>query len=194
MITNINGKIEEITPTYVVINTGGLGYMVNISLNTYTSIKDNKECKLFTHFIVREDAHSLYGFFDKNERKVFRALISVSGVGANTARMILSSLSTNEVYNAILNKNTSVFQTVKGIGAKSAQRIIVDLYDRLKKEDFEVQFSQGLNNTFKDEALSALIALGFSANVAEKALNKVLTNNEDIKSVEELIKQALNKL
>lgn len=194
MITHINGIVSEISPTYVVLDANGIGYFINISLNTYSDIKELKECKLLTHLQIREDAHTLYGFFKEDERKLFRALVSVSGVGANTARMILSSLTAEEVYSAILEKNISVFQAVKGIGAKSAQRIIVDLYDKLKKEDFTAQISSPVDNTLKEEALSALVALGFTKSIAEKVIKKVVKENTNIYSVEVLIKEALNRL
>ena len=194
MYSYIEGKLVEKNLTNVVIESNGIGYLINISLNTYSLLGDEEKCKLYTHFIVREDAQLLYGFAEEEERKLFRHLISVSGVGANTARLILSSLSPNELYEAIIGNNVPVLQSIKGIGSKTAQRIIVDLRDKLEKEEIPTEKLGIQHNTKKDEALSGLIILGFNKNTAEKALNRILqTENKDL-SVEQLIKSALKIL
>jgi len=193
MYAFIRGKLAEITPTYVIIENQGIGYFINITVNTYSQIKDLKEVTLFTHLVVREDAHILFGFAKENERQLFLLLISVSGVGANTARLILSSLSTEETYTAITQGNTMVLQGVKGIGGKTAQRIIIDLRDKLIKQDIKLEKIPSSHNTLIDEALSGLLILGFNKTMAEKAVNKVLKQTE-IDSVELLIKEALKIL
>jgi Holliday junction DNA helicase RuvA len=194
MYSYIEGKLVEKNLTNVVIESNGIGYLINISLHTYSLLGDEEKCKLYTHFIVREDAQLLYGFADEEERKLFRHLISVSGVGANTARLILSSLSPNELYETIISNNVPVLQSIKGIGSKTAQRIIVDLRDKLEKEGIPTEKLGIQHNTKKDEALSGLIILGFNKNTAEKALNRILqTENKDL-SVEQLIKSALKIL
>ena len=194
MIDHIEGRLVEKTPTYAVINCGGVGYILNISLNTYGKIGESEKCKLFAHLAIREDAHTLYGFADQQERNVFRHLISVSGVGASTARMILSSLSPLEVQQAVLTGNVGLLKSIKGIGEKSAQRILIDLNGKLGKEELSADFLTHPNNTMKDEALSALAMLGFARNSADKAIDKVLKQNSTINSVEELIKQTLKNL
>lgn len=194
MINHIEGKLVEKTPTYAVIDCGGVGYLLNISLNTFSKIGSSEKCKLFAHLAIREDAHTLYGFADIEERNLFRHLISVSGVGASTARMILSSLSPNEVTGAIMTGNVGALKSIKGIGEKSAQRIIVDLKGKLGKEDMPAEFFVTSNNTARDEALSALVMLGFAKNVAERALDKVIKIEGSGASVEHMIKQALKNL
>ncbi len=194
MYEYIQGKLVEKNPAFAIIDCSGIGYYVNISLNTFTRIGKKENVKLFIHFIVREDAQTLFGFFDNYEREVFRKLISVSGVGASTARMILSSMTSDEVYEAIDSGNVAALKAVKGIGAKGAQRIIVDLKDKLDKLVTDGDNLQFQHNTFKDEALSALIALGFSKQMAEKGLKKVFTSNPEIDKVEELIKASLKVL
>ncbi len=193
MYAFIRGKLAEVTPTYVIIDNQGVGYFINITVNTYSQIKELKEVQLFTHLVVREDAHILYGFAKENERQLFLLLITVSGVGANTARLILSSLSTEETYTAITQGNTMVLQSVKGIGGKTAQRIIIDLRDKLIKQDIKLEKIPSGHNTLKDEALSGLLILGFNKTVAEKAVVKVMKQTE-IDSVELLIKEALKIL
>ena len=193
MIAQIKGRLVEKTPTYVVIDCNGVGYDINISLNTYSQIGESELCLLFTHFVVREDAQLLYGFKEKSERELFRLLISVSGVGASTAMMILSSLSPNDTRNAILTGDVITLKGVKGIGAKSAERIIIDLRDKIGKVDSKEGISLSKNNTIKEEALSALIMLGFSKAPAEKALSKIMTSSENL-TVEELIKRTLKSL
>lgn len=193
MIAQIKGRLIEKTPTYVIIDCNGVGYQINISLNTYSKIDADELCLLHTHMIVREDAQLLYGFKDKSERELFRLLISVSGVGSATAMMILSSLNASEIKGAISTGDVNTLKGVKGIGAKSAQRIIIDLRDKIGKVgENDINFAIS-NNTIKDEALSALIMLGFAKKPAEVALNKILTVSEDM-SVEQLIKQTLKSL
>ena len=195
MIAYIEGRLVEKTPTYAVIDCAGVGYMIHISLNTFSKIKDIEKCKLFIHFAVKEDAHTLYGFYDEYERKIFRLLISVSGVGASTARMILSSLNSEEIQIAIANGDVATLRKVKGIGDKSAQRIIVDLKDKMDKDVVLKDFSSSLQNNFKNEAISALVLLGFNKNIAEKAIEKA-TKTMDINNLklETIIKEALKIL
>jgi len=196
MFAYIEGKISELTPTYVVVDCTGVGYLIHISLHTYAAIKDSKQAKILTHFIVREDAQVLHGFSTEQERKLFLHLISVSGVGANTARMLQSAMSPQELNDAILSGNVNKLQSVKGIGAKTAQRIIVDLKDRIAKEDWASGFSSAETtptNTAKEEALSALVMLGFNRIAAEKALQNILKINPNL-SAELLIKEALRML
>jgi len=194
MIEYIEGRIAEKTPTYIVIDCGGVGYLLNISLNTFSQIKDAEKIKLFAHQVIREDMHLLYGFFDNNERKVFRHLISVSGVGANTARMILSSLSCTDVQKAILSNNVSVLQSIKGIGAKTAQRLIVDLKDKIGKADVASEGLIPVLDNVRDEAILALTMLGFNKSATEKAIDKIIGSMANRPTVEELIKQALKNL
>ena len=193
MYAFISGKIAEITPAYVIIDNHGVGYFINITLNTFTAIGNQEEVRLYTHLQILEDAHNLFGFYTVKERDMFEMLISVSGVGCNTARLILSSLTVNELSTAIANENAKVIQNVKGIGAKTAQRILVDLKDKVKKTDFEEENVPVVNNTIKDEALSALVILGFSKNAAGKALDKLLKQHPDA-TVEMLIREALKML
>ena len=190
MIVHIKGRLVEKTPTYVVIDCNGVGYKLNISLQTYTSIED-ENCKLLTHLSVKEDSHTLYGFFTADERELFRQLISVSGVGPNTARMILSTYSALEIISYIISADVPAIQNVKGIGAKTAQRIIIDLKDKVGKglETSDLLFTQ--DNTVRDEALSALLALGFTKKVAEKKLEQVLKNCVGDVTVEDLVRKSL---
>lgn len=194
MYSFISGKIVEKTPTHLVLETGGIGYFINISLNTFTEIGDVENVKIHTHLVVREDAQLLYGFTAESERELFRRLISVSGVGANTARLILSSLSPAELTDAIISGNAPVLQSVKGIGGKTAQRIVVDLKDKLGKESGGPEKLEIPHNTKKEEALSGLIILGFNKNAANKAINRVLKEAGTELSVEELIKNSLKIL
>ena len=193
MLEFIKGQINEITPAYVVIENMNNGYFVNISLNTYTLISEKKECMLFIHEIVREDAYMFYGFAEKKEREIFRNLLSVSGVGANTACMMLSSLSPAELQNAIVNGEVNKLKTIKGIGAKSAQRIIIDLKDKLEKERVDEQIGTSEDNTIKEEALAALVTLGFPKKNVENVLETLIHTEPDL-NVEELVKKALKKL
>jgi len=193
MLEYIKGNIQEITPAYTVIENNKIGYFVNISLHTYSQISEMKEVSLIVHEIIREDAYLLYGFAERNERELFRQLLSVSGVGANTACMMLSSLSPSELTNAIINGEVNTLKSVKGIGAKSAQRIIVDLKDKLSKEETMGEIISTRDNTIKDEAFSALVTLGFNKRKVEQVLDKLLAKSSDLK-VEDLIKRALQEL
>jgi Holliday junction DNA helicase RuvA len=193
MYAFISGKIAEITPAYAIIDNHGVGYFINITLNTFTAIGEQTEVKLYTHLQVLEDAHNLFGFYTAKERDMFELLITVSGVGCNTARLILSSLTVNELSTAIANEDIRTIQAVKGIGSKTAQRLVVDLKDKVKKTDYTEEIVGAVNNTVKNEALSALVILGFSKNAASKALDKLLKQSPDA-SVEVLIREALKLL
>ena len=190
MISHINGKLVEKTPTYVVIDCNGVGYKLNISLQTYSAIQ-TENCKLLTHLAVKEDSHTLYGFYTSEERNLFRQLISVSGVGPSTARMILSTYSAEEIVNYIITADVTALQNVKGIGGKTAQRIIIDLKDKVGKgkETSDLLFTQ--DNTIKEEALSALLALGFTKKVAYKKMEQVMKNHEGEITVEDLVRRSL---
>ena len=190
----IRGRLTEKTPTYAVIETGGIGYLLHISLHTYTQLKENEDCSFFVHMVVREDAMLFFGFAGADERELFRQLISVSGVGPNTARMILSSFQPSEIIQAIVQGNTPLLQSIKGIGSKTAQRIIIELKDKLSKDLVPNEKLPGEYNTRKDEALSGLIILGFSKMVAEKALTKVIEKEGSALPVEQLIRYALKIL
>lgn len=191
MITHIRGRLVEKTPAYAVIECGGVGYLIHISLNTFSRIGPDENCFLYTHFVVREDAQTLYGFADEDERMIFRELISVSGVGANTARMILSSLAPPQVRQAILSGDVGTLKSIKGIGAKSAERIIVDLKDKMGSSDLSMEKFQHQDNTIRTEALSALSVLGIDRKKAEKAVDQLLSDGRADLPVEELIKQVL---
>lgn len=193
MISHLNGKLVEKSPTDVVIECGGVGYFVNISLHTYSSISNNENIKLYTHLQVREDAHTLYGFFEKSEREIFRLLISVSGVGASIARTMLSSMSPMQIRDAIALNDVPAIQSIKGIGAKTAQRVILDLKDKVLKIYGIDEVSEHQGNTSKNEALSALEVLGFSRKQTEKLVDRILVSNPDL-SVEGIIKEALKNL
>ena len=193
MYAYITGKVAEKSPTYVVLDNQGIGYFINITLNTFTAIGEKEDVKLYTHEQILEDAHNLFGFYSAKERDLFELLISVSGVGCNTARLILSSLTVNELSNAIVNDDVKTIQAVKGIGAKTAQRIVIDLKDKLKKNDFPTEIFTAPNNTIKAEALSALTILGFGKAAVEKALDRLLKQMPDA-NVETLIKEALKIL
>lgn len=189
----IQGKVAELSPTTAILEQSGIGYCIQISLHSYSQIREKKEVVLFIQEIIREDTHDLYGFFSRPERELFRQLISVSGVGANTARMMLSSLSPDEIRQAILKDDVNLLKKIKGIGAKTAQRIIIDLRDKLGKMEDSLQFLPGSNNTTREEALSALTMLGFGKTDTGKVLDKLLTEKTDWE-VEELIKAALKIL
>lgn len=196
MINHVEGKLFRLTPTQAVVDCGGVGYAVNISLHTFSKIKDAQRVLLYTHLSIREDAHVLYGFFDEDEREIFLHLISVSGVGAATARMIISSLTPAEIEQSILAGDVSTFKRVKGIGAKSAERIIIDLRDKVGKGK-EIQIPIGGisgSSGMKQEANLALQALGFAKPAIEKAIAKVDMSNESNTSVETIIKEALKYL
>lgn len=195
MIYHIEGKVVEKTPTYVVIDVGGVGYVMQISLNTFSKIGDATSCKLYTeHLYVRDDMPRFFGFADVTERNIFRQLISVSGVGGTSALLMLSSLSAAEIQNAITTGNVSLIKSVKGIGEKTAQRIIVDLKGKLGKEELTPEFFVSSNNTLKEEALSALVMLGFNKAAAEKVLEKLIRTEGTGQTVEQLIKSALKNL
>jgi len=197
MIGYIKGKLTFKSPVYVYIEAGGIGYQVNISLQTYGRIEKLDETTLYTSLIIREDSHTLYGFFDEFEKTIFNHLISVSGVGPNTARIILSSLSSGDVRTAILTDRPDAFNKVKGVGPKTAQKIILDLKDKLLKMDdidLSTDFLTEPSNTVKDEALSALVALGFIKPKAKSAINKAAGDAQGELTVEELIKSSLKLL
>lgn len=194
MFAYVEGLLTEKNPAYAVVDCTGVGYLVHISLHTYTQIKDLKNARLLTHLIVREDAHLLYGFFTEEERRIFKLLISVSGIGSNTARMILSSLSPKELIQAILAGNEPLLKKVKGIGAKTAQRLILELKDKVSKDSRSEDFGSLYNNTNREEALSALVILGFARPAVEKALDGLLREHGMAIPVEQLIRLALKVL
>ncbi|MDB4582928.1 Holliday junction branch migration protein RuvA [Draconibacterium sp.] len=189
----IRGTIVEIYPANIIIEVGGIGYFLKISLNTYSKLHEKKEAQVLIHQIVREDAHILYGFANKGERDLFRNLILVNGVGANTAIMMLSSLNPDELISAVTTENVGVLKGVKGIGAKTAQRIIIDLKDKLGKIPETGQILLSADNTIRNEALSALVMLGFVKRDAEKIITKILQDQPE-STVESVIKQALKRL
>ena len=193
-MTHIQGKLVEKTPTYVVVDVNGVGYEIKISLQTFSAI-DGEFCKLYTHLSIKEDSHTLFGFFKESERHLFRNLISVSGVGPSTAQVILSTYSPLEIINHITTADVKAIQSVKGIGAKTAQRIIIDLKDKVAKglPTADLLFDK-VDNTIREEALSALLALGFAKKGAESRIDKILKSETDISSVEELVKTALSQM
>jgi len=193
MITHLEGRLVEKNPTDVVIDCNGVGYFINISLHTFSQIPDRENLKLYTYLQVREDAHSLYGFSSKTERDIFKLLISVSGIGANTARTMLSSLTPEQVKDGIASGDVALIQSVKGIGAKTAQRVIIDLKDKVLKVYGIEELSLIPNNTNKDEALSALDVLGFNKKQSEKVIDRILKDQPDAE-VEQIIKEALKNL
>jgi Holliday junction DNA helicase RuvA len=194
MYSYFEGKLVQKTPTYAIIDCQGVGYMINISLHTFSKIKDEEKCKLYTHLSIKEDAHTLFGFSDLEERILFRHLISVSGVGTNTARMMLSSLTPVEITQAIISNNVSALQSIKGIGGKTAQRIILDLKDKISKISGDLEILPVEHNTKRDEALSALVMLGFNKIAVEKMLDKIIRSEAANITVEQLIKLALKNL
>ncbi len=194
MYAYIDGKLAFKCPTYVVIDAGGIGFQINISLNTYVAIQDTERCKLYTWLHVKEDGHTLYGFYEEGERRLFLHLISVSGIGPNTGRMILSSITPSEIQTAIVQGDVPLIQRIKGIGPKSAQRMILELQDKLKKEGPDSLINMPSHSTAKEEALSALVMLGFAKNVAEKSLDTAIKAGSENLSVEQLIKIALKSL
>jgi len=194
MYAYIDGKLVFKSPAYVVIDAGGVGYHINISLNTFSKIGDAERCKLHVWLHVKEDGHTLYGFFEEGEKRLFLHLISVSGIGPNTGRMMLSSITPQEIQAAIVQGNVTQIQRIKGIGPKSAQRVILELQDKLKKDGPDTLISMPANNTVKDEALSALVMLGFTRNAAEKVLDAEIGKNTGTLTVEQLIKSALKSL
>jgi len=193
MIDYIKGEIAEISPAHVSLECGNIGYFINISLNTYSALADKTSCKLYVYEAIREDAHTLFGFLDKHERQLFLHLISVSGVGANTARMILSSFSAAELEDGIASGNVAMLKSVKGIGGKTAERVIVDLRDKVGKTSETDILTARKDNSAKIEAVSALVMLGFNQSAANKVVTK-LTNENPTLAVEQIIKQALKLL
>jgi Holliday junction DNA helicase RuvA len=193
MYEYIEGTLVEKNPAYAVLDAGGIGYYLHISLNTYSRL-DGEKSKLFTHLVVREDDMLLFGFSDRGERELFRQLISVSGVGVNTARIILSSMAPADLVNAIAIGDALSLQKIKGIGAKTAQRIIIDLKSRVSMEAIPQEKSGISYNRKREEALSGLVVLGFPKMPAEKALNKIIESEGNGLSVEQMIKQALKIL
>ncbi len=195
MIHHIEGRLVEKTPTYAVIDAAGVGYIMQISLNTFSKIGDSEKCKLYTEQLyVRDDMPRFFGFADVAERNLFRLLVSVSGVGGTSALLMLSSLSAVEIQTAIATGNVALIKSVKGIGEKTAQRIIVDLKGKMGKEELSSDFFVSSNNTLKEEALSALVALGFNKSAADKVLDKIVRTEGAGLSVEQLIKSALKNL
>jgi len=192
MITQIRGRLVEKNPTDVVVDCNGVGYLLHISFNTFSKLPDSEAVTLYTHLSVREDAHTLFGFISKTERAVFKLLISVSGVGPSIARTMLSSMTSEEIQQAIASENVTVIQSVKGIGLKTAQRVIVDLKDKILKTFDMSEVSVSVSNTSKEEALSALEVLGFNRKQSEKVITSILQEKSDA-SVEELIKLALKR-
>jgi len=193
MITQIKGRLVEKNPTDVIIDCSGVGYLLNISLHTFSLIPDQEVLQLYTHLQVKEDSHTLFGFAEKSEREIFRLLISVSGIGASTARTMLSSLHPDQIKEAIASNDVATIQSIKGIGAKTAQRVIIDLKDKILKVYNIDELSVSQNNTNKDEALSALETLGFNRKQVEKVVDKILKASP-AETVEDIIKQALKNL
>lgn len=194
MITHIKGKLVEKSPTSVIIEVNGIGYLINISLNTFSTIPDQENLKLYTHLQIKEDSHTLFGFYSRKEREIFRLLISVSGIGASIARTMLSSLSPEQIIQGISIGDSAMIQSVKGIGLKTSQRVIIELKDKvLKIYDLDDKISFQNNNTAKEEALSALEVLGINKKTSEKLVDKIILDNTDA-SVELIIKEALKNL
>ena len=194
MIAFLKGRLAHKDPTFVIVEVNGVGYHVHISLQTFSEVKDLETIQLFTHLAIREDAHVLYGFSKESERRLFQQLISVSGIGPGTAIVMLSYMNSNELKSAIVQENAAALQSIKGIGGKTAQRVIIDLKDKLKKESWEETHSTvsaGPNNILRREALSALLTLGLPKAVAEKSVDTVLKNSGNTITLEDLVKQAL---
>ncbi|SNR37110.1 Holliday junction DNA helicase subunit RuvA [Lutibacter agarilyticus] len=193
MITHLKGKLIEKNPTYLVIDVNGVGYLLNISLNTFSELPDEEAVFLYTYLSVKEDSHTLFGFISKIEREIFKLLISVSGVGPSIARTMLSSMTTDEIQQAIASGDVAVIQSVKGIGAKTAQRVLIDLKDKISKTYAIDEVSVSVSNTNKNEALTALEVLGFNKKLSEKVIDKILQKDKTL-SVEGIIKTALKNL
>lgn len=193
MITHIRGKLVEKNPTFAIVECNGIGYFLHISLNTYSKIPDIEAIKFYTYLSIKEDAHTLFGFIDKVEREVFKLLISVSGVGTSIARTMLSSMTPEQIQHAIASEDVATIQSAKGIGAKTAQRLIIDLRDKIVKTYQFSEDSNQSNNTIKEEALSALEVLGFSRRQIEKLVQKIIQEAPDT-TLENIIKQALKNL
>ena len=194
MIAYLSGKFSYKNPAVVYVDVHGVGYEVNISLNTYAHIQHLAEGKLFTYLQIKEDAHTLYGFFDTIEKEMFALLISVSGVGAATARMMLSGMKPEEISNAIMMKHTSVLESVKGIGRKTAERLVLELKDKVSKLSTAPAGNLSAGNTFEEDALNALVALGIARPAAEQAIKKIVISEPSINSLETLIKKALKSI
>ncbi|WP_392419975.1 Holliday junction branch migration protein RuvA [Capnocytophaga canis] len=194
MITQLQGKLIEKNPTHVVVDCNGVGYFVNITLNTFAALPEADSIKIYTHLQIKEDSHTLYGFLTRAEREIFVLLLSVSGVGASTARMMLSSLTADQVRGAIVNGDVASIQSVKGIGAKTAQRIILDLREKMMKVQNIEEVALTQPNTNKEEALAALEVLGFVRKQAEKVVDKIIKSDSEELSVEQIIKIALKSL
>ena len=195
MIALLKGDIIKIEPTYIILNVSGVGYEIKISLRTYAEIKNLKKIEIKTHLQVKEDSHTLYGFYSQSEKAIFLDLISISGVGPSTAMMILSSLSASELQEAILNQDVLMIKSIKGIGSKTAERIILELKDKIKKKDFienNMKFSSSLGNTLRNDALKALSSLGISKDLARIKVDQILKEKQDL-SLEDLIKDVLKK-
>jgi Holliday junction DNA helicase RuvA len=193
MFEYIKGAVVALKPSHIILEANSVGYFITISLNTYTQLNGREAVKLYIHQVIREDAHLLYGFATEAERELFRLLISVSGIGSNTAIMMFSSLSPDEISSAILNENVNLLKSIKGIGVKTAQRVIIDLKDKIGKSSVGEQIVASADNTLKNEALSALVMLGFAKKSAEKELDKILATQPNL-SVENVIKLALKSL
>ena len=194
MIAYLSGKFSYKTPAMVYIDVHGVGYEVNISLNTYAQIQPLSEGKLFTYLQVKEDAHTLYGFFDAVEKEMFVLLISVAGVGAATARMMLSAMKPDDISNAIVMKHTSVLESVKGIGRKTAERLVLELKDKVSKLSASSPGLVSVDNTLEQDALNALVALGISRPVAEQSIKKIIISDPSTNTLETLIKKALKAI
>lgn len=194
MIAYLSGKFAYKNPTVVYVDVQGVGYNVNISLNTYSNIQHLNEGKLYTYLQVKEDAHTLYGFFDAIEKEMFVMLISVSGVGAATARMMLSNMKPSEISNAIIQNNARVLESVKGIGRKTAERLVLELRDKVSKMSSTSIGNQSHGNTLEQDALNALVALGISRPAGEQAIKKIIISDPTIHTLEELIKKALKAI
>jgi len=192
MISFIRGKKVEIDPAKLILDVNGIGYEINISLRTFSKIKDKKEINIHTYLNVKEDSHTLYGFNSKSEKQTFLSLLSINGVGPSTGIMILSSISADEFNKAIISSDVNKIKSVKGIGLKTAERIILELKDKISIEDISDDFYDSFDNTIRDEALSALSSLGISKNIVDKHINDILKRNENI-SLEELIKEVLKR-
>ena len=193
MIAHLQGKLVEKSPTHIVIDCAGVGYHINISLHTYSLLPNTDFVKVFTHLQIKEDAHTLYGFIEKSEREIFRLLLSVSGIGASIARTMLSSLDPRQITNAIASGDVATIQTIKGIGNKTAQRLILDLKEKVVKLYDLDELSVSQSNTNKDEALSALEVLGFVRKTCEKVIEKIVLAEPEA-TVETIIKKALKSL
>jgi holliday junction DNA helicase RuvA len=193
MIDYIKGTIAQINPTFITLESGGIGYFINISVNTFSKLESKSETRILIHEVIREDSHQLFGFGDAAERDIFRLLISVTGVGANTARMMLSSITPEEIEKAILGSDVNILKSVKGIGLKTAQRIIVDLKDKLGKQAGSSEIFAFSDNTSREEALSALVMLGFAKSAVSKVLDKIVREEKNL-TVEDMIKRALKNL